>query len=69
MRYVLWVVALLNAFDVANNDQHLGRQLGFYHELEIMFKLQEKVIFFVLNMNEALCMILATRFTFFVERK
>ena len=31
IRYILWVVALLEAFNVANN----GRHLGFYQELEI----------------------------------
>ena len=30
-RYILWVVALLEACDVNNN----GRHLGFYQELEI----------------------------------
>ena len=34
MRYILWVVALLEACDVTNN----GRHLGFYQELEIKFK-------------------------------
>ena len=34
MRYILWVVALLEACDVTNN----GRHLGFYQELEIRFK-------------------------------
>jgi len=45
MRYVLWVVALLEACDITNN----GRQLGFYQELEIRLKLQKMVIF-VLDM-------------------
>ena len=31
MRYILWVVALLEAFNVSND----GRHLGFYQELEI----------------------------------
>ena len=35
MRYILGVVALLLACDVTNNGHHLGRQLGFYQELEI----------------------------------
>ena len=35
MRYILWVVALLEAFHVTNN----GRHLGFYQELETRIKL------------------------------
>jgi len=35
MRYILWVVALLEACDVTNNNRHLGRLLGFYQELKI----------------------------------
>ena len=31
MKYILWVVALLEACDVTSN----GRHLGFYQELEI----------------------------------
>ena len=34
IRFILWVVALLKAFNVANN----GRHLGFYQELEIRLK-------------------------------
>ena len=34
MRYNLWVVAVLETYDVTNN----GRHLGFYRELEIRFK-------------------------------
>ena len=30
MRYILWVMALLEACDVTNNGRHLGRHLGFY---------------------------------------
>ena len=41
MRYILWVVALLEACDVTNN----GRHLGFYQELEIRLKQRETVIF------------------------
>ena len=41
MRYILWVVALLEACNVTNN----GRHLGFYQELEIRLKLREMVIF------------------------
>ena len=29
------VVALLKAYDVTDNGRHLGRNLGFYQELEI----------------------------------
>ena len=35
MRYILWVVALLEACDVTNNND---RHLGFYQELEIRLK-------------------------------
>ena len=45
MRYILWVVALLEACDVTNNGRHLGRHLGFYQELEIRLKPREIVIF------------------------
>ena len=38
MRYILWVVALMEACDVTNNGCHLGRYLGFYQELEIRLK-------------------------------
>ena len=38
MRYILWVVALLEACDVTNNGRHLGRHLGFYQELKIRLK-------------------------------
>ena len=50
MRYILWVVALLEACDVTNNGRHLGRHLGFYQELEIRLKPREIVIF-VLDMK------------------
>ena len=30
MRYILWVVALLEACDITNNGRHLGRHLEFY---------------------------------------
>ena len=43
MRYILWVVALLEACDVTNNVRHLG----FYQKLEIKLKRQEVVFFFV----------------------
>ena len=41
MRYILCVVALLQACDVTNNDRHLG----FYQELEIRLKPREMEIF------------------------
>ena len=41
MRYILRVVALLEACDVTKQ----GRQLGFYQELEIRDKPRELVIF------------------------
>ena len=41
MRYILWVVEVLEEYDVTNN----GRHLGFYRELEIRFKPREMVIF------------------------
>ena len=49
MRYILWVVALLEAYDVTNNGRHLGRHLGFYQELEIRLKPREMVIFCALH--------------------
>ena len=47
MRYVLWVVALLEACDVNNS----GRHLGFYQELEIMLKPREmwSFVFYTIN--------------------
>ena len=45
MRYILWIVAQVEACDVTNN----GRYLKFYQELEIRLKLQEKVIFSALH--------------------
>ena len=41
MRYILWVVALLETCDVTNN----GRHLGFFQELEIRIKPGEMVMF------------------------
>ena len=42
MRYILGVVALLEACDVTNIGRHLGRHLGchlgFYQEVEIRLK-------------------------------
>ena len=40
MRYLLWVVALLEVCDVVNN----GRHLGFYEELEIGLKQRKMTI-------------------------
>ena len=45
MRYILWVMALLEACDVTNNGRHLSRHLGFYQEVEIRLKPREIVIF------------------------
>ena len=55
------MVALLEVCDVTNN----GRHLGFYQELEMRLKSRE-IVFCVLYMNFEL--ILATKFTFIVER-
>ena len=49
MRYILWVVVLLEACDVTNNGRHFGRHLGFYQELEIRLKPREMVIFCAYN--------------------
>ena len=40
MRYILWVVGLLEACDIGNNGRHLGRHFGFDQELEIRLKPQ-----------------------------
>ena len=48
MRYILGVVALLEACDVTNNGSHLGSDLGFYQELEISLKQREMQL---LDMN------------------
>jgi len=45
MRYILWLVGLLEACEVTNN----GRHLGFYQELEIRLKRLETVIFRALH--------------------
>ena len=45
MRYILWLVAPLEACDVSNNGHHLR----FYQELEIRLKPQEMVIFGALH--------------------
>ena len=44
MRYILWVVALLEDCDVTNNGRHLGRRLEFYQEVEIRLKPREMVL-------------------------
>ena len=49
MRYILWVVELLEACDVTNNGRPLGRHLGFYQELEIRLKPREMVMFCALH--------------------
>ena len=71
MKYILLVVALLEACDVTNNDRHLGCHLGFYQELEIRLKPRQVVIFCALHkkvhINKHFA-ILATTFTFIVER-
>ena len=41
MRYILRVMALLEACDVISNGRHLGRHLEFTHELEIRSKPRE----------------------------
>ena len=51
MRYILWVVALLEACDVTKNGRHLGRHLEFYQESEIRLKQRGMVIFFVLDLK------------------
>ena len=45
IRYILGVVALLEACDVTNK----GRHLGFYREIETMLKPREMVIFCALH--------------------
>ena len=61
MSYILWVVALLEAWDLSNNGRHIGRHLGFYQELEIRLKPRE-IVFFALYMQNLLL------FTFIVKR-
>ena len=45
MRYILGVVALLEASDVTDNGRYLDRHLGIYQELETSLKPREKIIF------------------------
>ena len=49
MRYILWVVALLEVCDATNNGRPLGRYLAFYQGLEIRLKPREMVIFCALH--------------------
>ena len=49
IRYILRVVALLEACDVTRNGRHLGCHLGFHQELEIRFKPREMAIFCALH--------------------
>ena len=49
MRYILWVVALLEACDVTDSGRHLGCPLGFYQELEIRLKPRQMVGFCALH--------------------
>ena len=51
MRYILRVVALLEAGDVTRNGRHLGCHLGFHQELEIRLKPREIVIFLLYMKN------------------
>ena len=71
MRYVLWVVALLEACDVTNNGRHLSRHLGFYQEVEIRLTARNGTFFSLtckIAHKLAFCIILSTTFTFIVER-
>ena len=45
MRYILGVVALLEACDVTKNSRHLGRHLGFYQIIRNQVKTARNVIF------------------------
>ena len=49
IRYILRVVALLEACDVTRNGRHLGCHLGFHQELEIRFKPRKMAIFCALH--------------------
>ena len=44
-RYILWVVALLEACDVTKHGCHPGRHLGFHQELKIMQKPRALLVF------------------------
>ena len=41
MRYILWAMAMLEAYGVTNN----GRYLGFYQELEIRLNREKHYVF------------------------
>ena len=62
MRYILWLVALLEACDVTNNGCHLG----FYQELKIRLKPQEIFTFNVEN-RKAFCMCMCLQRSIFCE--
>ena len=47
MRYILWVLTMLEACDVRNNRPHLG----FYQELEMRLKPGEMLIFVLYMKN------------------
>ena len=49
MRYILYVVALLEACNVTNNGHHLGHHLRFDKVLKIKLKPQEIWYFSVSN--------------------
>ena len=49
MRYILGVVAVLEACDVTNNGRHFSLHLRFYQELEIRLKPREMVPFCALH--------------------
>ena len=51
MRYILRVVALLEACDVTRNGRHLGCYLEFHQELEIRLKPREMVMFLLYMKN------------------
>jgi len=63
MRYILWVVALLDFCDISKQGCHLGRQIGFYQELALNWRLTCKI-----THKYLLCIILSTSFTFGVEK-
>ena len=71
VRYILWVVALLEACDVTNSCHHLGRHLRLYEDLEIRCKLRKWYVLCLtwkITHKYVHCTILRTRFTLIVER-
>ena len=70
MRYILWVMALLEACNVTNNGRNLGRDLGFYQELEIRWKPRSMKILVCWTCKKHINKhtISSTSFTFIVER-